>query len=134
VAAVCGAIVDEAQSDSEQPTKREVHVDVGSARSAALILFFQARVSPLQAQGILVESRGVPYIDEGIGITRPEANRVLGEEPIRILEASDEDRAAAIGRLHLRDDGALLEDLLMELEEKEWARQAAIEELRRTRS
>jgi hypothetical protein len=50
---------------------------------------------------------------------------------LRILEASDEDRAAAIGRLHLRDDGALLEELLIELEEKEWARQAVIEELRR---
>jgi hypothetical protein len=36
-----------------------------------------------------------------------------------------------IGRLHLRDDGELLEELLIELEEKEWARQAAIEELRR---
>jgi hypothetical protein len=31
---------------------------------------------------------------------------------LRVLEASDEDRAAAIGRLHLRDDGALLEELL----------------------
>jgi hypothetical protein len=49
---------------------------------------------------------------------------------LRILEASDGDRAAAIGRLHLRVDGALLEELLIELEEKEWARQAAIEELR----
>jgi hypothetical protein len=50
---------------------------------------------------------------------------------LRILEASEEDRAAAIGRLHPRDDGALLEELLIELEEKEWARQAAIEELSR---
>jgi hypothetical protein len=50
---------------------------------------------------------------------------------LRILEAPEEDRAAVIGRLHLRDDGALLEELLIELEEKEWARQAAIEELRR---
>jgi hypothetical protein len=30
-----------------------------------------------------------------------------------------------------RDDGELVEELLVELEEKEWARQAAIEELRR---
>jgi hypothetical protein len=36
-----------------------------------------------------------------------------------------------IGRLHLRGDGELLEELLIELEEKEWARQTAIEELRR---
>lgn len=50
---------------------------------------------------------------------------------LRILEASDEDRAAVIGRLHLRGDGELLEELLIELEEKEWARQTAIEELRR---
>jgi hypothetical protein len=42
----------------------------------------------------------------------------------------NEDRAAAIARLRLRDDGALLEELLIELEEKEWARQAAIEALR----
>ena len=35
-----------------------------------------------------------------------------------------------IGRLHLRDTGELLEELLIELEEKEWARQAVIEELR----
>jgi hypothetical protein len=48
---------------------------------------------------------------------------------LRLLEASDEDRAAAIGRLHLRDDGALLEELLIGLEEKEWARQAVIEAL-----
>lgn len=36
---------------------------------------------------------------------------------LRILESSGEDRAAAIGRLHLRDDGSLLEELLIELEE-----------------
>jgi hypothetical protein len=33
---------------------------------------------------------------------------------LRVLEASEEDRAAAIGRLHLRDDGALLEELLID--------------------
>jgi hypothetical protein len=32
---------------------------------------------------------------------------------LRVLEASEEDRAAAIGRLHLRDDGELLEQLLI---------------------
>jgi hypothetical protein len=30
---------------------------------------------------------------------------------LRILEASDEERAAVIGRLHQRDDGDLLEEL-----------------------
>jgi hypothetical protein len=50
---------------------------------------------------------------------------------LRVLTApAEEDRAGFIGRLHLRDYGALLEELLIELEEKEWARQAAIEELR----
>ena len=47
----------------------------------------------------------------------------------RSLHASHEQRAAAIGRLHLRADGELLEELLIEFEEEEWARQAAIEEL-----
>jgi hypothetical protein len=61
---------------------------------------------------------------------RPEGRARL----LRILEAPDEDRAATIGRLHLRDYGELLEELLIELEENEWARQAAIEELRRPRS
>lgn len=51
---------------------------------------------------------------------------------LRLLESSEEDRAKAIGRLHLRDDGALLEEFLIELEEKEWAREA-IEEFRRRR-
>jgi hypothetical protein len=49
---------------------------------------------------------------------------------LRILEAAEGDRAAIIGRLHVRSDGELLKDLLIELEEKEWARQAVIEELR----
>jgi hypothetical protein len=53
---------------------------------------------------------------------------------LRILEAPEEERAAAIGRLHLRDHGALLEELLMELEEKEWARQAVLEELGQSRN
>jgi hypothetical protein len=54
---------------------------------------------------------------------------------LRIVEATEEDRVAAIGgRLHLREDGELLEELLIGLEQKEWARQAAIEELRRPRS
>ena len=37
---------------------------------------------------------------------------------LRILEAPSEERAAATGRLHLRDDGELLEELLIELEER----------------
>jgi hypothetical protein len=49
-------------------------------------------------------------------------------------DAGATDRAELIGRLHLRDDGALLGELLIELEEKEWARQAVIEELRRPRA
>jgi hypothetical protein len=78
-------------------------------------------------------SRGYLFADGLAGLQRfaeaigPDGRTRL----LRILEASDEDRAAAIGRLHLRDDGALLEELLIELEEKEWARQAVIEELRR---
>jgi hypothetical protein len=50
----------------------------------------------------------------------------------RILEALDEDRAAVIGRLHQRDDGELVKVLLILLEEREWARDAVIQELRRT--
>jgi hypothetical protein len=49
---------------------------------------------------------------------------------LRVLEAPDEERAALIGRLHERADGALLEQLLIELETKEWARQFVIEEIR----
>jgi hypothetical protein len=59
----------------------------------------------------------------------------LGPEPcsalLRMLEAPEEERAALIGRLHQRADGELLKELLIELEEKEWARQFVIEELRR---
>jgi hypothetical protein len=38
---------------------------------------------------------------------------------------------AAIGRLHVRDNGADLAELLIELEEKEWARQWFVERLRK---
>ncbi len=40
-----------------------------------------------------------------------------------ILTSPPEVRATAIGRLHARDDGADLTELLIELEDKEWARQ-----------
>ena len=49
----------------------------------------------------------------------PEARRTL----LGILTSPSEVRAAAIGRLSIRDDGADLAELLIELEEKEWARQ-----------
>jgi hypothetical protein len=45
----------------------------------------------------------------------------LGEaaarELLEVLEQSDADRAALIGRLHVRDDAAWLADLLMDLED-----------------
>jgi hypothetical protein len=52
------------------------------------------------------------------------------------LDALDADArrtllAVAIGRLHARDDGADLTELLIELEEKEWARQWFVERLRK---
>jgi hypothetical protein len=49
---------------------------------------------------------------------------------LRLLEAPEEERAEFIGRIHIRADGELLAELLIELEEKEWAREAAIEALR----
>jgi hypothetical protein len=60
----------------------------------------------------------------------PEGERFLAEigadarrKLLALLESPDEVRAHAIGRLHVRDDGADLEELLILLEEKEWARQ-----------
>jgi hypothetical protein len=47
-----------------------------------------------------------------------------------ILIAPAEVRADAIGRLHARDDGVDLTELLILLEEKEWARQWFVERLR----
>jgi hypothetical protein len=55
-----------------------------------------------------------------------EARRTL----LGILTSPSDIRAAAIGRLHARDDGAELTELLIELEEKEWARQWFVERLR----
>jgi hypothetical protein len=54
-----------------------------------------------------------------------EARRTL----LLILTSPSEVRADAIGRLHARDDGADLAELLIELEEKEWARQWFVERL-----
>ena len=49
---------------------------------------------------------------------------------LRILEAPSTDRAAAIGRVHQETDGGDLAELLVELEDKLWARQWFIERLR----
>jgi hypothetical protein len=61
----------------------------------------------------------------------------LGEDDARelleVLERSDADRAALIGRLHVRDDAAWLAELLMDLEDDvgEIARLRLIDALRR---
>jgi hypothetical protein len=47
-----------------------------------------------------------------------------------ILTSPAEVRAKAIGRLHALADDADLTELLIELEEKEWARQWFVERLR----
>jgi hypothetical protein len=47
-----------------------------------------------------------------------------------ILTSPPEVRADAIGRLSVREDGSELAELLIELEEKEWARQWFMERLR----
>ena len=61
----------------------------------------------------------------------------LGEpaarELLEVLERSDADRAALIGRLHVRDDAAWLAELLIDLEDDvaEIMRLRLIEALRR---
>jgi hypothetical protein len=61
----------------------------------------------------------------------------LGEpaarELLEVLERSDADRAALIGRLHVRDDAAWLAELLMDLEDDvgEIARLRLVDEIRR---
>jgi hypothetical protein len=52
----------------------------------------------------------------------------------QILERSDADQAALIGRLHVRDDAAWLAELLMDLEDDvgEIARLRLVDSLRRT--
>jgi hypothetical protein len=60
----------------------------------------------------------------------------LGEPAARelldVLQRSDADRAALIGRLHIRDDAAWLAELLMDLEDEvgEIARLRLVHELR----
>jgi len=62
----------------------------------------------------------------------------LGEpgarELLEVLERSDAERAALIGRLHVRDDAAWLAELLMDLEDDvgEIARLVLVDALRRT--
>lgn len=62
----------------------------------------------------------------------------LGEPAARelldVLERSDADRAALIGRLHVRDDAAWLAELLIDLEDDvgEMARLRLVDDLRRT--
>jgi hypothetical protein len=62
----------------------------------------------------------------------------LGEpaarELLEVLERSDADRAALIGRLHVRDDAAWLAELLMDLEGEvgEIARLRLVDDLRQT--
>lgn len=62
---------------------------------------------------------------------------VLGEpaarELLEVLERSDADRAALIGRLYAREDAAWLSEVLMDLEgeEGEIARLQIVDELRR---
>ena len=46
-----------------------------------------------------------------------------------LLSSAPEVRAYAIGRLHALDDGSDLGELLILLEEKEWARQWFVERL-----
>jgi hypothetical protein len=57
-------------------------------------------------------------VDENVG---QRVVAALGEpaarELLEILERSDADRAALIGRLHVRDDAAWLAELLMDLED-----------------
>ena len=49
---------------------------------------------------------------------RPARRRCVGETAAReVLERSDADRAALIGRLHVRDDAAWLAELLIDLED-----------------
>lgn len=73
----------------------------------------------------------------GSGMSWPGAERFLDaldanarSRLLRLLESPDDMRAEMIGRLHLRNDGADLEELPILLEEKESARQWFIERLR----
>lgn len=48
---------------------------------------------------------------------------------LRVLGYPDEHRATLIGRLHGNEGTRLMADLLIELEEKEWARQWFVDRL-----
>lgn len=48
----------------------------------------------------------------------------------RLLESPDDVRAATIGRVHLHEGSGDLEEFLIQLEEKEWARRWFVERLR----
>jgi hypothetical protein len=91
------------------------------------LLPYRCLVLPQFCRGRMMDWPALRRFAEAIG---PEPGPTAPES----FEASDEDRAAVIGRLHQRDDGELLEELLIDLEEKQWARQAVIEELRRPRA
>jgi hypothetical protein len=56
-----------------------------------------------------------------------------GRELLEVLERPEADRAALIGRLHVRDDAAWLAELLMDLEDDvgEIARLGLVDALRR---
>ena len=56
----------------------------------------------------------------------PESRREL----LLVLTSPSDVRADAIAQFHQRPGGEYLAELLIELEEKEWARQSVIEELR----
>jgi hypothetical protein len=62
---------------------------------------------------------------EGLRDLSPEAQRDL----LRVLSSTSDVRADVIRQFHERGNTNMVE-LLILLEEKEWARQAAIEELR----
>jgi hypothetical protein len=66
-----------------------------------------------------------PAAETSLDALDADARRTL----LGILTSPPEVRAEAVGRLHAHDDGADLTELLIELEEKEWARQWFIERL-----
>jgi hypothetical protein len=67
-----------------------------------------------------------PAADAYLAALDANARRTL----LGILTSPSEVRAEAIGRLHARDDADDLTELLIEFEEKEWARQWFVERLR----
>jgi hypothetical protein len=66
-----------------------------------------------------------PAAEPYLAALTPDARRTL----LGILTSPSEIRATAIGRLSAREDGTDLAELLIELEEKEWARQWFVERL-----